>query len=433
MTATERNGSTALTEAIRAEALRLGFDAVGITPVQPSEHAQFYESWLAAGRHGEMTYLARAAAVERRLYPHTAMPALRSAVVVALNYYVADGPTDAAHGIIAKYARGRDYHKVIRKKLLELLAFIEHEIGRELPAARAYVDTGPVLERELARRAGLGWFGRNTMLIHPKRGSYFFLGSLLVELELDADAPFASDHCGTCTSCVTACPTGALLGRDTSGAPVIDATRCISYQTIENRGAIPRELRPLIGNRIFGCDICQAVCPWNAGKFVQITREVDFDPKRRERERESKRKRDRAGTGTGTGTGVELPRTISPSLIALMRMTHEEWDEWTRGSAMRRAGYAGLKRNVAVALGNWGAEETVPVLVKALSDSEALVRGHAAWALGEIPAVSALAALADRMDVEDDPWVRGELELALARSSDRSSSRGRSGAERSVT
>ncbi|HUH12480.1 MAG TPA: tRNA epoxyqueuosine(34) reductase QueG, partial [Longimicrobiales bacterium] len=180
--------------------------------------------------------------------------------------------------MIARYARGRDYHKVVKKKLLELLRWLEGEVGRELPLARAYVDTGPVLERELARRAGLGWFGRSTMLIHPRRGSYFFLGSLLTELELEPSAPFEADHCGTCNACVEACPTGALLGRDASGAPVIDATRCISYLTIEQKGPIPPELRPLMGNRVYGCDICQEVCPWNAPKFVQITAERDYRP-----------------------------------------------------------------------------------------------------------------------------------------------------------
>jgi epoxyqueuosine reductase len=390
-----------LVASLKAAARSIGFDAVGIAEVRPSDHADLYRAWIADGRHGSMHYLAREDAVERRLDP----AGFRTAVVVALNYYTPSDEGDASRGIIARYARGRDYHKVIKSKLMALLRALEAELGRELPLARAYVDTGPVLERELAQRAGLGWFGRSTMLLHPKRGSYFFLGSLLLEIELPADAPFTADHCGTCNACVDACPTGALLGRDDNGAPVMDATRCISYLTIENRGEIPRDLRASIGNRVFGCDICQEVCPFT-GKFSRPASEPDFAPR---------------------------PGMISPSLVELMRLSPEAWDEFTRGSPVRRARREGLLRNVAVALGNWGSEEAVPPLLEALSDSEPLVRGHAAWALGEIPSPSASAALAERLSVEDDSWVREELELALARFRERSSSRGRSGADLSVT
>jgi epoxyqueuosine reductase len=352
-----------LTEMLKARALELGFDAVGITAVAPSAHEAFYREWIAAGRHGEMEYLAREDAVHRRANPAAAWPQLRSAIVVALNYYAADADAGvgvgAGTGIIARYARGRDYHKVMKAKLLQLLAWMEKEMGRELPAARAYVDTGPVLERELAQRAGLGWFGRNTMLIDPRRGSYFFLGALLVEVDLEHDSPFTEDRCGSCQACVSACPTGALLGRDENGAPRIDATRCISYLTIEHRGSIPLELRPLIGNRIFGCDICQEVCPWNSAKFVQLSRERDFSP----RSHVSGRK-----------------------LIDLMSMNESEWDEFSRGSAIRRAKRGGFLRNVAVALGNTGDPSALPVLTKALSDTEPLVREHAAWAIDRIKA-----------------------------------------------
>ena len=203
-------------------------------------------------------------------------------------------------------------------------------------AGRAYVDTGPLLERELGQRAGLGWFGKNTMLIHPRRGSWHFLGALLLDLDLEPDPPFTADHCGSCSRCLDACPTGALLGRDSSGAPVMDATRCISYLTIEHRGPIPSELRPAIGNRVYGCDICQEVCPFNSSKFVQLTPERDYRADWRDAP-------DRPGPST------ELPGTESPPLVELMRMTREEWDAFSRGSAIRRAGYAGFKRNVAVA------------------------------------------------------------------------------------
>ena len=348
-----------LTETLKARAAELGFDAVGITAVAPSAHEAFYRDWIKAGRHGEMEYLAREDAVHRRANPAAAWPQLRSAIVVALNYYSEDADADAGNGIIARYARGRDYHKVIKAKLLQLLGWLEQEIGRELPAARAYVDTGPVLERELAQRAGLGWFGRNTMLIDPRRGSYFFLGALLVEVDLEYDSPFTEDRCGSCQACVSACPTGALLGRDESGAPRIDATRCISYLTIEHRGSIPLELRPLIGNRIFGCDICQEVCPWNSGKFVQLSRERDFGPR---------------------------AHVSGRRLIDLMSMIETEWDEFSRGSAIRRAKRSGFLRNVAVALGNTGDPGALPVLTNALADAEPLVREHAAWAIDRIKA-----------------------------------------------
>ncbi len=372
-----------LTDAIKAAAIRLGFDLVGVAPVRASDHERLYRGWLAAGHHGEMNYLARADAVQHRLQPN---PQFRSAVVVALNYFT-DAPAPAAtDAVIARYAQGRDYHKVIKNKLLQLLRFVEDELGRELPLSRAYVDTGPVLERELAQRAGIGWFGRNTMMINPRKGSYFFLGTLLLDVELEFDTPFATDHCGTCANCLTACPTHALLGRDEAGAPVIDARRCISYLTIEQRGPIPRELRPLIGNRVFGCDICQEVCPWNSDKFVQLATEKDFAPR---------------------------AHVNGRKLIELMSMTEDEWDVFSRGSAIRRAKRVGFLRNVAVALGNSKLPEGVPVLAHALRDLEPLIRGHAAWALGQIGGDEAVIALRDALTLECDAWVREELMQAL--------------------
>ena len=402
---------------VRAECARLGFDLTGFTDLRASDHAAFLQSWLAAGRHGDMSYLAREDAVARRVRPDIAYPELRSAIVLGINYVSDEGDAngspargvtrdDAARGIIARYARGRDYHKVIRKKLSALLRWLEEYAGTPLPLARACVDTSPVLERELAQRAGLGWFGRSTMLINPKRGSYFFLATLLVELEFDElDRPFEQDHCGTCNACVEACPTGALLGRDGTGAPVIDATRCISYLTIEHRGAIPHELRPLIGNRIFGCDICQDVCPFTR-RFSTPSSEPAFA----------------ARTPGEPPVGVERlpsdgwhPGTKAPSLIDLMSMDEAGWEAFSRGSALRRAGRAGFLRNVAVALGNWESSEAVPVLVSALSDTEPLVRGHAAWALGEIGSSKSLAALEAALDTEIEPFVLEEVEGALER------------------
>jgi epoxyqueuosine reductase len=399
-----------LGDSIRAEALRLGFDTVGFAPLGPSDHASFYRDWLDRKRHGEMGYLARPDTVAARLDPASRWPQLRSAVVVAHHYSTATSTSASDDtGIIARYARGRDYHRVVKKKLLALLRLIEAEVGRELPMARAYVDTGPVLERELARRAGIGWFGRNTMLIDPKRGSYFFLGSLLLPFELEYDEPFEADRCGSCNACVEACPTGALLGRDENGAPVMDATRCISYLTIENQGPIPRELRPAIGNRIYGCDICQEVCPWNSPKLVQVAGEADYQARQASSTSTSSGRAGQVSSATAS-----LPGTGAPSLIELLEVALEEaaWDAFSRGSAIRRAGRAGFARNICVGLGNWGAPEAVPVLTLALSDPEPLVRAHAAWALGRVGSTEARAALSSIAAVESDQAVRAELAAA---------------------
>ena len=413
-------GSTiTLSREIRAEADRLGFARVGITRLHASDHGAFYRAWLERGRHGSMDYLERPDAVAARTDPRGRWPELRSAIVVAEPYATSTSTSTSTsgRGIIARYARGRDYHRVLKKKLLALLRFIEERTGEEMPVARAYVDTGPVLERELARRAGIGWFGRNTMLIDPQGGSYFFLGSLLLPLELDYDAPFEADRCGTCTACLDACPTGALLGRDQDGAPVMDATRCISYLTIENRDEIPAELRAAIGNRIYGCDICQEVCPWNAPKLATLASDPDYLA------------RVPSGPGDDPGAGLHThphahagPSTDSPSLVALMRMSPEEWDLWTRGSAIRRAGYPGFKRNLAVALGNWGDQAAVPPLESGLSDSDPLVRSHAAWALGRVGSSSAVAALERALSVETDQGVIVEIRDALATASSAKSS-----------
>ena len=373
---------------IRSRARELGFDAVGIAPVGPSAHGEAYEQWVAAGHAGEMAYLGREDAVAKRKDPSLVVPNARSAVVVAKNYFVEGDPVatnNPSRGIFARYARNDDYHEVLKPRLIELQEWIDREL---LPVGgRAYVDTGPVLERELAQRAGLGWFGRNTMLIQPQRGSYFFLGVVLLDVELEYDEPFEREHCGTCTRCIGGCPTGALLGRDRSGAPRMDARRCISYLTIELRGPIPRELRPLIGNRIYGCDICQEVCPHNSPKFVQLTNEEAFWSRQ----------------------GVH-----GAKLLELMGMDQPEFSRRFKNSPVKRAKRRGLLRNVAVALGNWGSPQAVPVLVAALEDDEPLIRGHAAWALGRIGTLEARAALRARAEVEEDGWVREESVMALA-------------------
>jgi epoxyqueuosine reductase len=387
-----------LSARIRSQAREMGFDRVGIASVHPSGHGDAYARWVALGLHGEMGYMAREDAVAKRQDPATLVPGARSAVVVALDYAPpGDDPTsaldDPSRGIVARYARGDDYHELMKARLIALQEWIAAEL---VPVGgRAYVDTGAVLERELGARAGLGWHGRNTMLIDPRRGSYFFLGEVLLDVELEYDAPFARDHCGTCRRCLDACPTGALLGRDASGAPVMDARRCISYLTIELKGPIPRELRPLMGNRVYGCDICQEVCPFNH-KFSTPTREAALMPR---------------------------PDVDGVGLIELMSLTPEEFSRRFRGSPVKRTKRRGLLRNVAIALGNWGSPEGIPALAAALHDDEALVRGHAAWSLGRIAsqpgcpseAISSIGgSLAHRLVVETDPWVRDEISSALS-------------------
>jgi epoxyqueuosine reductase len=375
-----------VTERIRQRAREMGFGAVGFAPAHASAYGDAYARWIGEGMHGEMTYLAREDAVAKRRDPAVLVPGARSAVVVAMEYFNADADiatsADPSRGIIARYARNDDYHELMKERLIALQDWINAEL---LPVqGRAYVDTGAVLERELAQRAGLGWFGRNTMLIQPRRGSYWFLGTILLDAELAYDEPFAKDHCGSCQACVSACPTGALLGRDEAGAPRMDARRCISYLTIELRGPIPRELRPLIGNRIYGCDICQEVCPWNS--FATPSSEAAF---------------------------IAREGLDGPSLTEWMTMTQEEFSARFKGSPIKRAKRRGLLRNVAVALGNWGSPDAVPALSVALNDEEPMVRGHAAWALGRIGTEAARAALRGRAEVEEDVWVREEIAAAL--------------------
>jgi epoxyqueuosine reductase len=397
---------------IKERARELGFGPVGVTHPRPSDHDDFYRAWLAAGLHGEMRYLERDDAVRRRADLLETMPGARSVVVVAHPYFVEDAPgvpEDPSVGVIARYARGRDYHKVVKGKLLELLRWIRSEVDSGVEG-RAYVDTGPLLERELAQRAGLGWFGRNTMLIDPRQGSYFFLGALLLDLELDPDAPFVEDRCGTCRACLDACPTGALLGRDETGAPVIDARRCISYLTIEHQGAIPLNLRPLMGNRVYGCDICQEVCPWNE-RFAEEAAEPGY----------AARGPGDLPVGVEALPGVDVsaethPGTEAPSLVELLSTALDEdaWECFSRGSAIRRAGRGGFARNVCVALGNWGSADAVPTLASALSDPEPVVRSHAAWALGRIGSPEASVELTSRLSVEADESVIEELRVALS-------------------
>lgn len=331
---------------IKEEALALGFDLVGIATAEPPAYLAFFRQWLADGRHGEMACLARG--VKKRANPQLVLPGAQSIVVVALNYHAVVAQPAASQGKVARYALGEDYHGVMEQKLAALIEMIR----AMMPAAqaRACVDTAPVLERELAQRAGLGWIAKNTMLLHRRFGQWLLLGEILLDIPLQPDAPVTQDYCGRCTRCVDACPTRAIL------APrLLDARRCISYLTIELKGSIPPDLRPLIGNRIFGCDDCLEVCPWN--RFARQTREAGFRPR------------------------ADL---TTPELIELLSLTEEEFRRRFAGSPVLRAKRRGLLRNVCIALGNSRESQAVPVLTRALHNAEPLVREHAAWALEQI-------------------------------------------------
>ena len=344
-----RTAATAdiLARDIKAQAFGLGFDLVGITALGETETAPAFERWLESGYAGEMDYLARGA--EKRRDTRRPAPGTVSAIVVAFDY----GGREPS-GPVARYARGDDYHDVMTGRLRELHRWIDARAGHAV-AGKAYVDTGPVLERDLARRAGLGWFGKNTNLLNPGLGSFFFLGALLVDLELDVDTPFEADRCGTCTRCIEACPTDAII------APrVLDARKCISYLTIEQKGAIPDELREGVGDRLYGCDICQDVCPWNV-RFAKELKDPAFEARA-------------AVAGKGA-------RTLAREILG---MSQEEFSAGFGGSPMKRARLRGLRRNAAVVLGNVGTAEDADVLAAALDDPEPLVREHAAWALGRM-------------------------------------------------
>lgn len=332
---------------IKAQALGLGFDLVGITRLGPVESAPLFEQWLSRGHAGEMSYLARGS--EKRRDSRSPFSPAASAIVVALDY----GGRQKS-GPVARYARGDDYHDLMIARLDELHQMIEAQLGHRV-SGKSYVDTGPILERDLARKAGLGWFGKNSNLVNPKIGSFFFIGSLVMDLELEEDQPFTHDRCGSCRRCVDACPTGAIVDDR-----VVDATRCVSYLTIEKRGAIPEELRPAIGDLLYGCDICQDVCPWNVS-FAQELKTGQFE--------------------TRAVLRNDDTRALARELLV---MDDAGFREQFRGSPMKRAKRAGLSRNAAIVLGNIGNADDAPALRSALDDSDVIVRELAAWALSRI-------------------------------------------------
>lgn len=334
---------------IKRIGVALGFQQVGIADTDLAEAQTRLEAWLARGRHGDMTYMARHGNL--RSQPQTLLPGALRVISARMDYSPEPGLEsrgaldDPRRAYVARYALGRDYHKVLRGRLKQLAAAIVQRVGEH--GYRVCVDSAPLLEKAAAEKAGLGWIGKHTNLINEKAGSWFVLGEILTDLPLPLDEA-ATERCGSCRACLDVCPTRAIV------APYeLDATRCISYLTIEQRGPIPVELRPAIGNRIFGCDDCQLFCPWN--KFARHTSEGDFAPRH---------------------------KLDTASLVQLFGWSREEWNDATIGSALRRPGYEAWLRNIAVALGNAPTEpQVVAALEKRAAHPSALVREHVRWAL----------------------------------------------------
>jgi epoxyqueuosine reductase len=373
-------------EAVKQQAYRLGFELVGITTPEPPLHLDVYQRWIAEKQHGEMGYLGTQRAIERRGDPRRILAECQSILVLGMRYPTpADNcSTDKLRGSLAAYAWGDDYHDVLPERMRSLVHELERLSGGPIPH-RIYSDSGPLLERELAQRAGLGWIGKNTCLIHPHMGSYFLLSEILLGIKLQPDAAFIADRCGSCQRCFDACPTGCILPNRT-----LDARRCISYLTIELKSAIPQELRPLLGNWIFGCDVCQQVCPWNQ-RFAQPAASPESNP-------------------------VFSPRlhVIHPELLSELRLTPEGFNQKFKGSPVKRAKRRGYLRSVAVALGNSGNQQAIPSMTHILeSETEPLIRGHAAWALGRIGGRDARLALHAAAGQEKDETVQNEIFRAI--------------------
>jgi epoxyqueuosine reductase len=367
---------------LKKQAKREGFDLVGVTTPDSPPHFDVYQEWLRAGHHGEMGYLATDRALEGRRDPRKIMPHCRSILVLATSYRTpSTESTGGQSPAVAAYALGDDYHDVFKERMARLMNWIEEQVGRPVEH-RSYTDTGPVLERELAQRSGLGWIGKNTCLINPEVGSFLLIAEILLALDLPPDEPFHEDRCGTCRRCLEACPTGCILPDRT-----LDARRCISYLTIELKRDIPAELRPLLGNWIFGCDVCQQVCPWNV-RFAKGKRDAAFHPR---------------------------PFLEQPDLRAFLDLQPASFQELLRGSPLKRAKRHGLVRNAAVAAGARAEKPLAPALVRVLREDEhAMARSHAAWALGRIGGSEAREALQIALGLESDGRVVEEIQAALA-------------------
>ncbi|MBK6280457.1 MAG: tRNA epoxyqueuosine(34) reductase QueG [Gammaproteobacteria bacterium] len=350
----------ALAVAIRAWARELGFPSLGICGTDLSPHDERLREWVAQGLHGELDYMARHGA--KRWRPEELLPGTLRVISVRMDYHRADSAepsgilNDAERAYVSRYALGRDYHKLMRARLARLADRIL--AARPGSAQRVFVDSAPVLERGVAQKAGLGWIGKNTLLIDPRAGSWFFLGEIYTDIPLPLDAEFSGMHCGSCTACLDVCPTAAFVSPF-----VLDARRCISYLTIELQGAIPHDLRPLIGNRVFGCDDCQLVCPWN--KFAQPSCEADFAPRH----------------------GLDAAR-----LTELFAWSAEQFAERAAGTPLYRLGHERWLRNLAVALGNGPATDAALAALRARSEHPSeLVREHVTWAIDQLATRSSLA------------------------------------------
>lgn len=334
---------------LRALALELGFSDCRIAAALPAAHREIYEQWVADGKYGDMAWMARN--TERRTDPRIVLPGAKSMVVFALNYFQGENPFRVLEGRIARYAWHEDYHDLIEKKLAAINTFLESKGGTQ----RYYVDTGPVLERDFASESGLGWNGKSTMQIHRSLGTWFFLAEILTTLELRTDPP-SRDHCGTCTRCMVACPTGAI-----TGPRRMDARKCISYLTIESKSSIPLEYRKAIGDRLYGCDECLDACPWN--KFAQVSHEAAFQARE---------------------------TVFNMRLRDMLRLTEEAFRALFAKSPVKRIKRPAFLRNVCVVLGNVGTAEDLSALTEASLDPHPLISEHALWALEEIRTREAL-------------------------------------------
>ncbi len=370
--------------AIKQKAQELGFNIAGVTRADPSPTLDAYLRWIDADMHGKMGYLARPDRQNRRKDLNVILPDVKSMILVGLDYRTlllnSQRLKNPSRGRIASYAWGIDYHELMTPRLEQFGQWLQQEAGIEI-SQRVYVDTGAILERSHAQQAGMGFVGKNTMLIHPQRGSYFFLGEILTTLEFDSyDTPHQPTMCGNCTRCLTACPTDAF-----PQPFVLDARRCISYLTIEYKGYIDHTLRPLMGNWVYGCDVCQEVCPWQ--RFSMPTREKAFY--------------------------ADHIDNAAPPLLDLLALTPETFKARYQKSPIYRIKRHRLVRNVCVATGNWGDTSAIPALNALLDDEHPLVRAHAAWALLQIAHDNALPGIKSTYDRETDPEAKADINITL--------------------
>ena len=369
-----------LKDQVKDYARELGFDLVGIASADSfTDHEAITLERIRGGLMDGLPWFTEPR-VRRGCNPEELLPGTRSIIALGMSYYVPEEDGKGSNGLqgkVARYSWGDDYHKVMKERMKAMVEGLSHRLGRPI-RARWYVDDGPMLDRAVAQRAGIGWFGKNTNILTSSHGSWVFLGQVITDIEMEPDPP-SKKTCGDCVRCIDACPTGAII------APyVIDNARCISYLTIENRGPIPRQLRPLMYDWVFGCDICQDVCPVN--RKAARAREQAFNKR----------------------------RFATVDLVAILEMTEEEFRERFSNSPIKRAKRVGLQRNACVALGNTGDPAAVPVLARALQDGETLVRSHAAWGMGRLGCAEATRALEGALAREADPQVVQEIREALA-------------------